>query len=257
MTTPELAVCLRNVSFSYNRVPVLEDVNIDIPANEFCSIVGPNGGGKTTLLKIILGAVQPDTGEVRVLGENPLRARRWIGYMPQYTRYDPHFPVTVLDVVLMGRLGADGVNAFFGWYGREDREEARAALREVEMADDSDRPFSVLSGGQRQRVLIARALCCRPKLLLLDEPTSNVDALAEEKLLAILQQLQSRMTILMVSHDLGFVSTVVRSVICVNRRVLVHPTSELTGETIREIYGGDFRMIRHDHRCSEQGHIRV
>jgi zinc transport system ATP-binding protein len=122
------------------------------------------------------------------------------------------------------------------------------------MSDFADCHFSELSGGQRQRVLIARALCCEPDLLLLDEPTSNIDPEVEEALLGVLKELNRRMTILLVSHDMGFVSQMVKSVICVNRRALIHPTSEISGDLIMNIYGQDLRMIRHDHRCSETGH---
>lgn len=173
-----------------------------------------------------------------------------MGYMPQHGHHDPQFPVTVMDVVLMGRLG----NRWGGRYARTDKEAARVALAEVGLGEVSTRLFQSLSGGQRQRVLIARALACEPDLLLLDEPMANVDVLVENRLVQILQELNRRMTILMVSHDLGFVADIVKSVVCVNRCVVVHPTSEITGEVIRDLYGGDIRLVRHDHRCSEQGH---
>jgi len=177
-----------------------------------------------------------------------------VGYMPQHLRYDPQFPVTVMDVVLMGRLGGGGLAGALGWYRRADRRAALDALAEVNLREHASRPFSDLSGGQQQRVLIARALCAGPELLLLDEPTANVDARIEAQLLEILQELNRRMAVVMVSHDLGFVLDMVRTVVCVNRRVVVHPTSELTGQVIQDIYGGDVRMVRHDHRCSAQGH---
>ncbi len=243
-------VILKDVSFAYGREPILENVNLTIKHGDFASIVGPNGSGKTTLLKLFLGLVKPDTGEIQVFNNTPKKSRLQIGYMPQYAHLDVQFPVTVMDVVLMGRLG----RSFGGRYSKKDREAAELALAEVELTRLAKRLFSELSGGQRQRVLIARALCCEPKLLLLDEPTSNVDPEVEEALFEILQELNKRMTILLVSHDLGFVSKVVRSVICVNRCVVVHPTSEINGTIIKDIYGGDICMIRHDHRCSEGGH---
>ncbi len=245
-----VAISLTDVSFAYNGVPVLEDVTLAIPEGEFVTVVGPNGGGKTTLLKLILGLLRPSKGQVRVFGEMPQRARSRVGYAPQHMGFDPRFPVTALDVVLMGRLE----RRLLGGYTKADKRAAVAALGEVELTESWSHPFSALSGGQRQRVLIARALVSEPDLLLLDEPMANVDPAIGTQLLDILKRLSEHMTILLVSHDLGFVSTVVESVICVNRRVVVHPTSELTGEIVRDIYGGDFRMVRHDHRCTEGGH---
>ena len=249
-------ISLENVSFAHNGLPVLEDVNLTVGTRELICVVGPNGGGKTTLLKLLLGIFHPQTGKVRIFGVPPEEARHRVGYVPQHPQYDSLFPVTVLDVVLMGRLGRGGVSGLFGWYGRSDREAALRSLREVDMEEFAQRSFAALSGGQQQRVLIARALSSQPELLLLDEPTANVDPRMEEKLFTILQELNKRMTILLVSHDFGFVPEIVKSVICVNRRVLIHPTSDITGEVIKDIYGGDFRMVRHDHHCSirEQTH---
>ncbi len=243
-------IVLKDVFFSYGREPILENVNIEVQKGDFASIVGPNGGGKTTLLKLLLGRLRPDRGKVEVFGVEPEKSRLRIGYMPQHDRLDSQFPVTVMDVVLMGRLGT----GLGGRYSRADRQAAETALDEIQLSHISKRHFSELSGGQRQRVLIARALCCEPELLLLDEPTANIDPEVEEALFEILQRLNGRMTILIVSHDIGFVSQKVKSVICVNRCVVVHPTSEINGTVIKDIYGGDICMIRHDHRCSEDGH---
>ncbi len=242
---------LENVSFSYDGYPVLEDVSLTVKERDFLSIVGPNAGGKTTLLKLILGLLKPTSGTVRVFEQPPARVRSRIGYMPQHALLDPLFPVSALDVVLMGRLGN---GRGLGFYGRADKEAAVEALRKVELHEVRHRSFSELSGGQRQRVLIARALVSEPELLLLDEPTANVDAVIETELYEILKELNEKMTVALVTHDLGFVSRYVKSVACVNRRVVVHPTSEITGEMINEIYGCDMHMVRHDHRCSEEGH---
>lgn len=251
MKTP--VITCSNVSFAYETIPVLESVSFTVEEHDFVSVVGPNGGGKSTLLKLILGLLRPAQGTIQVFGKSPRQACRHIGYTPQYMHHDPMFPVTVLDVALMGCVD----RRWGGWYSQADRERALEALREVELDSVAHLPFSALSGGQRQRVLIARALATSPRLLLLDEPTSNVDAASGDRLLQTLSELNKRMTIIMVSHDLGFVSQVVKSVLCVNRRVFVHPTSDITGEMIQDIYGGDLRMVRHDHRCAAEGHSHV
>ena len=238
-----------NVCFAYKQRNIIEDVNLRIKKGEFASIVGPNGGGKTTLLKLILGLIKQDKGQIHIFGKNPDQVRHKIGYMPQYAHLDMDFPATVMDVVLMGRLA----NKHF-WFSKKDRFEALTAIDDVGMTKFTDTSFNELSGGQKQRILIARALCSRPELLLLDEPTANVDYQTEENLFSILQKLNSKMTILLVSHDLGFVSKYVKSVICVNRQVVIHPTTLINGTVIKDIYHGDLKMVRHDHRCSEEGH---
>jgi zinc transport system ATP-binding protein len=247
MTDP--AITFENISFFYHKRQILENVNLQVKQGEFASIVGPNGGGKTTLLKLMLGLLKPATGKVLVFGQPPEQAREKIGYMPQYAHLDMNFPATVLDVVLMGRLAKRKL-----WFSKQDKKEAAIAIDEVDMAAYTHTGFSELSGGQKQRVLIARALCSNPSILLLDEPTANVDHETEESLFSILQKLNSDMTILLVSHDLGFVSKYVKSVICVNRQVVIHPTTLMDGAMIKDIYHGDLKMVRHDHRCSEGGH---
>ena len=236
------AIEVRKVGVSFNGVPVLEDVSFTVQKGEFLSVVGPNGGGKTTILKIILGLLKPDAGEVRIFGKPPEKAREHFGYMPQYTLFDPRFPVSVIDVVLMGLLRT-GRSSFFS---KDERTVSLSALETVGMAGFSRSSFSSLSSGQRQRVLLARSLVSSPEILLLDEPTASVDMEIENRLYGILQALNRHMTILMVTHDLGFVSRIVKSCLCVNRRVVVHPTCEINGQLIREIYGSDLRMVRHD-----------
>jgi zinc transport system ATP-binding protein len=252
---PTPAIELRNVNFSYQAVPVLEDVNLTIHDRESICIVGPNGGGKTTLLRLLLGQLRPTQGEVRIFGKPPQEARLQIGYMPQRSEYDSMFPVTVMDVVLMGRLGRPGLQGWLGWYGRKDRAAAHEALEQVHLGDAGRRNFAALSGGQRQRVLIARALCCQPELLLLDEPTANVDSLVEARLFDELRQLAQRMTVVLVSHDLGFVTSLVQRVVCVNRQVVTHPAKQLTAEVIREMYGGDVSVVRHGDVVCHREHV--
>jgi len=244
-------VVLEDVSFSYGQTLVLEGVGLSIGQGDFACVVGPNGGGKTTLLKLILGLLKPSGGSVRVLGADPVRARARVGYVPQHWTFDLQFPMQVIDVVLMGRMGGGR------WYGQHraaDRKAACDALAEMGLAALAERSFGALSGGQRQRVLIARALASAPELLLLDEPTANVDVKAGSDLLQLLKHLNARMTVVMVTHDLGFVSSLVNRVVCVNRTVAVHPMSELTGDVIAAMYGSDVAMIRHDHRCCTHDH---
>lgn len=235
------AVRLEDVSFSYDGHPVLRDVNLTIHERDFATVVGPNGGGKTTLLKLMLGLVVPSSGTVAVFGGPPELSRGRIGYVAQHSGADPHFPIRVLDVVLMGRLGGRTIGAM----SADDRAAAASALREVELERHARRAFSGLSGGERQRVLIARALASRPDLLLLDEPTAHLDVMMESELFRLLERLSERLTIILVSHDLGFVSGLARTVVCVKQTVSVHPTSEMTGDLVRELYGRDVRMVRH------------
>ena len=238
------AIEISGLSFAYNGEPVLSGVDLTVQARDFAAIVGPNGGGKTTLLRLILGLLTPSGGRLLVLGQPPVAARTRIGYMPQHTQVDLRFPVTVMDVVLMGRLGCGG--RLLG-YGRADRQAVLKSLEQVGLAALAGRPFHDLSGGQRQRVLIARALAGEPRLLLLDEPTANVDVRGEREVFELLKELNRQITVVVVSHDLGFVSPYVQSVICVNRQVVSHPTSQVTGQVIADIYGGEVRMVRHDH----------
>jgi zinc transport system ATP-binding protein len=238
--TPDPVITLRGVSFSYDGSPVLENVDLAIPQRDFVCVIGPNGGGKTTLLKLILGLIEPQKGQVRVLGVAPAQARRRIGYMPQRAQLDPQFPVSVLDVILMGRLGT---GPWVGPYRRADRAVARRVLEEVGLADAANRPFAALSGGQRQRVFIARALACEPQILLLDEPTANLDPAVQDDLYALLRDLKQRLTVVLVSHDVGFVSVFFETVVCVNRTVHTHPTLELTRQRVADVYGREVRLV--------------
>ncbi len=246
METP--AIQIDNLSFRYDEPLVLEDVNLCLHRGEFACIVGPNGGGKTTLLKLLLGLLEPTRGTIQIFGASVASARGQIGYMPQHAALDRQFPVSVLDVVLLGRLTG---RLAIGPYRKADRAAAHAALDSVGLTSLAQRPFSDLSGGQRQRVLIARALVCNPRLLLLDEPTANLDRIVQDDFYALVRELKRDISIVMVSHDLGFVSKEVERVICVNREVHEHPTRELTGDALAHIYGTEMRMIRHD---QEQPH---
>ncbi len=219
-----LAISLQNVSFSYEKTPILEQVNISIPAGEFVGIFGPNGGGKTTLLKLLMGFLKPDIGELSLLGISPKQARTHIGYVPQATKIDRQFPITAEEVVQMGCLSE---TTFWGLLPQKSKQKALDALEKVKMAHKKDSPFGHLSGGEAQRVLIARALASEPSVLFLDEPTASVDPVAEEEILSILSSLQGSLTILMVTHDLQTILQKVGTLLCVHRKVHTLAPSEV------------------------------
>jgi len=239
------AIRLDNVSFSYDTLPVLEHVTLDVERGEFLGLVGPNGGGKSTLLKIILGIEKPDTGQVVVLGQPPAEGRKAVGYVPQFISFETDFPISVEETVLLSRLG---IGTLAGRYTSADRDAADQALADTETGDLRKRAIGTLSGGQLQRVLLARALACEPEILILDEPTANIDLRMEEDIFALLKRLGSRMTVVVVSHDIGFISHYVTRVACLNRTLLCHETASLSGDLIRDLYGTPIRAISHDHR---------
>ena len=234
-----------NVSFTYTREPVLKNVSLAIADEEFLGIVGPNAGGKSTLIKLILGLIEPDSGTIKVLDQSPDESRSHIGYVPQYPTFSRRdFPINVRDTVLMGRLG---ISNWYGGYSREDHNIAKDAMYAVEVLDIADRPIGSLSGGQLQRVLIARALACKPEILILDEPTANIDMRVEEDIFGLLKQYNDHMTIIVVSHDIGFISGYVDRVACLNQTLVCHTTAEISGKTIEELYGLPVKMIHHEH----------
>jgi zinc transport system ATP-binding protein len=237
------------VSKRFGPTPVLNDVSLRIEDCVSTAVIGPNGGGKTTLLRLILGLIEPDRGTIRVFGEEPRNARRRIGYVPQAMRFDPLFPVSVREIVLMGRLD----RLPFGFFNKECKEAALAALARVGLSDAADKPFADLSGGQRQRVLIARALACDPEVLLLDEPTANIDLTVEAQLLETLESLEKQLTIVMVSHDLGLVKRITETALCVHGHVHTHAVDDLDGELVTEIFSGEKRLEHEQKTLHRQG----
>lgn len=243
---------VESVGFAYASVPVLSGIDLQVDEGEFIGIVGPNAGGKSTLLKLILGLLQPKSGTIQVLGRMPRAAAHLLGYVPQYPGFARDFPITVEQVVQQGRLGMrqpGGLPGAFwpGYLSRADKRAVSQALLEVEVDNIAKRQIGSLSGGQLQRVLIARVLVGEPRILLLDEPTANIDQRMESEIFDLLKMLNGRMTILVVSHDVAFISHYVNRVACINQTLVCHPTNAIDGDMIHNLYGEHVRMIAHIH----------
>jgi len=236
---------VRDVCFAYNGQEVLHNVSFQIAAQALVAVVGPNGGGKTTLLKLLLGELSPRYGSIRILDGTPEGVRTRIGYVPQAVPFDPRFPVSVREAVLMGRVAKNR----FGRYGRADHEAARGALERVGLGGFEKRAFAELSGGERQRVLIAQALAGGSELLLLDEPVANVDPEHTSLLYEMFKALTAEVTVMMVSHNLSVVTGHATHVLCINRTAGLHAIGDVASATFNEAFGGCLTAIRHDAGC--------
>jgi zinc transport system ATP-binding protein len=235
-------VRVQNITVSYGGVPALENVTLSILRHDFLGIIGPNGGGKSTLLKVFLGLVKPDSGSVSVFGKTPEQARSRIGYVSQRPSFDSDFPVSVGDVVLMGRYGKAGL---IRRYSREDKAAADTALVRVGMSNFREKQIGSLSGGQQQRVFVARALVAVPELLLLDEPTASIDPTMQTEFYELLAELKKDLTIVMVSHDIGAISVYVDKIACLNRQLYYHGSKEITPDVLEATYKCPVQLIAH------------
>jgi len=224
---------INNVTFAYNGETALQDVSLEIRQGDFIAMIGPNGGGKTTLLKLILGLLKADKGFIRIIGQSTQKASASIGYVPQDVHINRSFPITAMDIVLMGKLES---KKRWARNTESNRREALAALERLEMAPLAEKKIGELSGGQCQRVFIARALVTRPQLLLLDEPTASIDTKGQAEFFEMLKDLNRDVTIVVVSHDLLAVSRYVKSVACVNQVLHYHNQAEITGEMLETMY---------------------
>jgi zinc transport system ATP-binding protein len=234
---------VRQVNLTQNGQSVLEDINLTIREHEFHAIIGPNGGGKTTILKVILGLIRPDSGTVRVMGATPHEMRAHLGYVPQFRTFDFQFPISVQDMVVSGRLGH--LKGPFQRFTREDTDAADEAMETMQIAHLKDRPIHGISGGERQRVIIARALAGKPSILLLDEPTVYVDGPTAVRFYDILRQLRESMTIILVTHDISALSPDVTHISCVNRRLFTHHDNQITDDMIAGAYPCPVDIIAH------------
>jgi zinc transport system ATP-binding protein len=238
---------VRDVTFGYGREVVLDHVSLAIQPRDFLAIIGPNGGGKTTLIKVILGLIRPWTGEVIV--RTP---RGHLGYVPQFSTFDRSFPLRIRDVVLMGKLGRRGL---VRRYTREDREDADRILERLKLTDVALSHVSGVSGGQLQRVLIARALAGDPEALFLDEPTASIDAESREVLREILEELNQRIPVVVITHDVTSLSPMASHIACINRRLFYHG-AELDPHALEEVYGCPVELVAHGvpHRVLHHHH---
>ena len=210
---------INHLYFSYDGATVLEDINLSYNKNEFLAIIGPNGGGKSTLLKMMIGLLEPERGEVLLFGEKPLQVSHEIAYVPQDTIANKDFPIKVMDVVLMGRLSKSKA---FATYSKEDREIALRMLERVGMKGFENQKINTLSGGQRQRVFIARALACEAKIMFLDEPTASIDTAGQIDMFKLLKSLNDTVGIVIISHDINVALNYATRVVHVNRTLFLH-----------------------------------
>jgi len=238
-----IAIELKNISAGYDNEIVIENINSNIYDGDFFGIIGPNGGGKSTLLKIILGLLDPTKGTVKIYDQIPKIGRKIIGYVPQYSEYDKHYPISVWDVVLMGRRSVRGIHPV---YSSVDKKATINALKKVKMLEYKKRHISELSGGQRQRVFIARALVSNPKILLLDEPTASIDKDLQINFYNLLKELNKNVTILLVTHDIGVISSYVTRVACLNRFMYTHDDEKMISkEMLEKTYSCPVDLIAH------------
>jgi zinc transport system ATP-binding protein len=214
---------IKNVSFAYDKQMILEDINLSVEEKDFLAIIGPNGGGKSTLLKLILGIIKPQKGSISVLDKVPSKSLTHIGYVPQNTNVNTDFPIKVIEVVMMGHVGSK--RPLFG-YGKDEVLCAMGALSEVGMEDFAQTKIGALSGGQRQRVMIARALCAHPQILILDEPTSSIDITGQKEIYELIKKLNESITIIVVSHDISVILEYASKAAHVNKTLSYHDISD-------------------------------
>ncbi len=238
----DYAIEIRELFLTLGQRVILENVDLLVERGDFVGLIGPNGAGKTVLLKLIMGMIEPTSGSVLLLGKDPVISRSQVGYVPQFASFDRNFPITALEVVLMGLLGTRGA---WARPSRADKDRGRLMLEQVSLSYVAHRQIGLLSGGELQRVLIARALANDPALVILDEPTASLDARVGSDLYELLAKLAEQKTILMVSHDIGVISSYVKTIACLNRTLHSHPHSEITGDMISKAYGCPVELIAH------------
>lgn len=242
---------IQDVSFAYTESEVLTKINLNIHQGDYIGIIGPNGGGKTTLIKLILGLLKPSKGIIKIFDKDVADFTDWpkIGYVPQKaTSFDNNFPATVREVVMMGRYPKLGL---FHWPGKEDRNQVKIALNHVDMQDYESRLIGNLSGGQQQRVLIARALAAEPEVIFLDEPTAGIDVETQEKFYELLQKLNKELgiTLVVISHDVDVVAHEVTELAFINKTLSYenNPKEFLKNSGLNKVYCRSVKIIGHNY----------
>jgi zinc transport system ATP-binding protein len=239
----EKVIEINKVNVYYKNICALENINFTVEEKEFLAILGPNGGGKSTLLKLILGLVEKSSGTIKINGEDPKKNKSKVGYVPQFTKFNKKFPISVEEVVLMGRLKSN--ISFFHKYTKQDKEKVVDIMKELNIFHLKNRQIGELSGGQLQKVLIARALFMNPRILLLDEPTASLDGAAKTQIYALLKKLNEKITIIIVTHDYGVVNSYVKNILCLNRKLYYHGEKGMDSKLVEAVYGCPVDLIAH------------
>jgi len=249
-----------NLTVRLSGREVLDNITLSLKEGVFLGVVGPNGGGKTTLLRVILGLIRPHSGEIRIFGKSPemvLKKGSIFGYLPQSFKVPPDFPIRVIDVVMMGRYGRVGM---LRWPGAEDRKKALEYLSVMGIEEFKNVPFEELSGGQQQRASVARALAGEPRILILDEPNTGIDVIGQEDFYHLLKGLQKRfnITIIMASHDIGTIPAYIDEIACLNHSLHYHgnPLGALNEEVLTELYGKNVDLLQHTDICDKCERLR-
>jgi len=233
---------ITNLNFSYGNQKVLDNINITVEKNDFIGIIGPNGGGKTTLIKLILRILKPDSGEIIVVSKSPTDKPYKIGYVPQYYNLKKDFPITASEILMMGLSSSA---SFFPWESKKSNNFDKV-VDSLLLETFLEKKFGELSGGEQQRILIGRAVISNPEILILDEPTSSVDSSIEENIYLLLKEYNSDMTILLVSHDIAYISSYINKVACINKNLTCHGIDEISHDKIiDEVYHGHVSAIKH------------
>ena len=254
------AIEINNLTVKLNGREALNGISLTLDKGKFLGIVGPNGGGKTTLLRTVLGLIKPAAGSILIFGKRPeevLKSGRVFGYLPQISKISPDFPVRVIDVVMMGRYGKIGM---FKWPGEKDRAKALEYLSMMGIENLGNMPFGELSGGQQQRASIARALAGEPEILILDEPNTGIDVIGQEDFYHLLKGIQRRfdITILMASHDIGAITAYVDEIACLNNTFHYQgsPVGALDEAVLNDLYGKNVDLLMHTDVCEKCERLR-